>query len=87
MRKTVEADDDFIQTRASTQTQARARLAQIDHRIDELGDDASVHLHAQRETIELRIEEMSEQSETAFDTFRAELDKSFNELERQLTRQ
>lgn len=27
-----------------------------------------------------------EQGETAFDTFRAELDKSFNELERQLNR-
>lgn len=83
--KIVEApDDDFRQTRLAFQNQARARLAQINARIREVNDDASVQLRAQRDQLAMRVEKIDEQGESNWDAFRAELNDSFDALEREL---
>ena len=83
--KITEPDDDFVQTRATTQSRMRVRLAQLNARIAEIGDDASIHLRALRDELAARVEQIDEQGETAWDTFRSQLERSFDELERQLT--
>lgn len=86
MRKPVEADDDFTHTRAHFQAQMRDRLARLGARIDELGDDASVHLRAQRDQLALEVEKLDERGEMEWDGVRSELERSFTEVEQELTR-
>lgn len=83
--KVVQApDDDFRQTRLSFQTRARARLAQLDARITEMGEDASVHVRAQRDELAKRVDQISEQGESRWDDFRAVVEDKFDEIERGL---
>lgn len=86
MRKPVEADDDFTQTRAHVQSQMRDRLARMSARINEMGHDASVHLRAQRDQLAMEIEKLDERGEMEWDETRSELERSFTEVERELTR-
>jgi len=52
--------------------------------MDAMGDDATTTLRAQRDALALRIEKIHDQGETAFDTFRSELDEDFDVVERAL---
>jgi hypothetical protein len=82
--KTVEADEDFVVTRAAFQRESRARLERINARLRDLGQDASVRLRAARDELAPHVEQITQQGETAFDTFRAELDERFDAIEREL---
>jgi hypothetical protein len=82
--ETQPADDDFVQTRTSFEQRARARLQRLDARINELGNDASVHLRAQREQLAADIEEIDETGEAAWDNFRAGFERTFDNVERDL---
>ncbi len=77
-------DDDFLQTRAGFEQRMRARLERVDTRINELGSDASVHLRAERERLAAAIDEIDEQGETAWDGFRAGVERAFDSVEREL---
>lgn len=83
--KVVESpDDDFLATRAAFQRDSRARLARMNLRLGDMENEASMHLRARREALALRIEQIGEQGESAFDTFRRDVDRSFDEVEREL---
>lgn len=86
MGKTIEADEDFLATRDAHQRQSRARLDRLNARINDLGDDVSVRLRAERDELAMRIEKIDEQGETEWDRFRSELDRAFADVERLLRR-
>jgi hypothetical protein len=85
MRKPVESDDDFLHTRGHFESQMRDRLARLNVRINELGNDASVQLRAQRDQIAMLVEKIDDQGESDWDGFRSKLERSFSEVEQQLT--
>lgn len=86
MRKPVEADDDFTNTRAHFQEQMRDRLGRLNARINEMGDDASTHLRAQRDQLAMEVEKVDERGEAEWDETRSKLERSFTEVEQELTR-
>ena len=87
MGKTIEADDDFLHTRAHFESQMRDRLGLLNERINELGGHASVHLRAQRDLLAMQIEQINKRGEADWDAFRGKLERSFNEVEQELGRE
>lgn len=86
MRKPVEADDDFTHTRAHFQSQMRGRLARLNARMNELGGDASVQLRAKRDQLAMEVEKLDERGEIEWDKTRGDLERSFTEVEQDLTK-
>ena len=87
MGKTIEADDDFLQTRADFESRMRERLSRLNARVNELGRSASVHLRAQRDQLALQVEQIDKRGEVNWDAFRGKLERSFNEVEQELGRE
>jgi hypothetical protein len=87
MGKTIEADDDFLHTRAHFESQMRDRLSRLNARINDLGSHASIHLRAQRDQLAMQIEQINRRGEADWDAFRSKLERSFNEVEQGLVRE
>jgi hypothetical protein len=86
--KTVEHDDDFVQTRTTYETSARERLNRLNARIDELGQradaraqDAAARLRVERDALASKLDRASQQAEAGWDAFESDVSRSFDKLE------
>ncbi len=85
------ADDEFAHERAELSARTREQLARVDQRIRELGDrgsekarQAADELHAERDRLAPKVDELGRHAKDGWDRFKTEVADGLDELQRKL---
>jgi BMFP domain-containing protein YqiC len=86
-----DAEHEWVNIRSRFEQTSRDRMAKLDARIQELEQSASesAHMTAQelrrdRDELAMRIEQVRDQTKPAWDEFQADVEQSFQRLEKRL---